>query len=72
MLSLWASLAVGADLVLLDEPTNNLDLAHLTLAREEILAGSSTRGCLVVSHDRDFLDALGARIVNVQSGRSHG
>jgi zinc transport system ATP-binding protein len=72
LLSLWASLAVGGDLVLLDEPTNNLDQAHLALAREEILSGSSTRGCLVVSHDRDFLAALGARIVNVQSGRSHG
>lgn len=72
LLHLWASLAVGADLVLLDEPTNNLDQAHLALAREEILAGSSARGCLVVSHDRDFLAGLGARVVNIAAGRAHG
>ena len=72
LLNLWASLAVGADLVLLDEPSNNLDQVHLALAREEILSGSNTRGCLVVSHDRDFLDALGARLINVATSVSNG
>ncbi len=48
----------GANLVLLDEPTNDLDLETLRVLEEALLdfAGSA----LVVSHDRFFLD----RIVN--------
>ncbi len=46
------------DLLLLDEPTNNLDLPAL-IWLEDFIAKSSA-GCLVVSHDRLFLD----RVVN--------
>lgn len=48
----------GANLVLLDEPTNDLDLQTLRVLEEALLAfvGSA----IVVSHDRFFLD----RIVN--------
>ena len=55
-LALWAILQAPADLVLLDEPTNNLDaagVAHLAGAlRERVAAGA---GVVLVSHDHDFV-----------------
>jgi ATPase subunit of ABC transporter with duplicated ATPase domains len=55
-LSLWAILHAPADLVLLDEPTNNLDtagVAHLVAhLRERAAMGA---GVLVVSHDHEFV-----------------
>lgn len=47
-----------AELLILDEPTNNLDLATV-----EVLVGALAEyrgGLLVVSHDDDFLTRLGA------------
>ena len=58
-LTLWAVLQAPADLVLLDEPTNNLDAAgvdHLAGALRG-LAGSGT-GIVVVSHDHEFVEAV--------------
>jgi ATPase subunit of ABC transporter with duplicated ATPase domains len=55
-LALWAVLQAPADLVLLDEPTNNLDAAgvtHLTGAlRKRVATGA---GIVLVSHDHDFV-----------------
>ncbi|HOW63372.1 MAG TPA: ATP-binding cassette domain-containing protein [Candidatus Contendobacter sp.] len=55
-LALWAILQAPADLVLLDEPTNNLDAAgveHLAGAlRERVARGA---GVVLVSHDHDFV-----------------
>ena len=48
-----------ATVLLLDEPTNNLDLASLEWLEGELLKTSST--CLIVSHDRRFLDRITAR-----------
>jgi ATPase subunit of ABC transporter with duplicated ATPase domains len=63
-LTLWAILQAPADLVLLDEPTNNLDLAgvaHLTAhLRDRAAAGS---GLLVVSHDAAFVEAVCDRVI---------
>jgi ATP-binding cassette subfamily F protein 3 len=50
----------------LDEPTNHLDLAART-ALEEMLSGF--QGALVcISHDREFLDGIVNRIVEVADG----
>jgi ATP-binding cassette subfamily F protein uup len=54
--SLARALAAGADLLLLDEPTNHLDIAAIE-ELEKIIA--SQRGaCLVISHDRRFLERV--------------
>lgn len=55
-LALWAILQAPADLVLLDEPTNNLDaagVAHLVTALHQRAASGC--GVVVVSHDHDFV-----------------
>jgi ATPase subunit of ABC transporter with duplicated ATPase domains len=63
-LALWAILQAPADLVLLDEPTNNLDtagVAHLASAlRARVAAGS---GIVLVSHDHDFVAQVCDQVV---------
>ena len=67
-LSLWAILHAPADLVLLDEPTNNLDaagVAHLVAhLRERAAMGASV---LVVSHDQAFVKVVCDRIVVMEA-----
>ena len=64
-LNLAQALMCPSDLLLLDEPTNHLDL-DTTLWREQWL--KRYPGTLVlISHDRDFLDQVIDRIVNVES-----
>lgn len=68
-LALWAVLETPADLVLLDEPTNNLDRAgveHLIRHLRDLAAGG--RGILVVSHDAAFVEAVCDRIVHLEPG----
>ena len=43
-----------ANLLVMDEPTNDLDVETLELLEEQLLAYSGT--LLLVSHDREFLD----------------
>lgn len=68
-LALWAILQAPADLVLLDEPTNNLDaagVAHLKAhLRERAKAGA---GIMVVSHDAAFVEAVCDRIIVLEAG----
>jgi ATPase subunit of ABC transporter with duplicated ATPase domains len=68
-LALWAILQAPADVVLLDEPTNNLDVAgvsHLGLAL--CRRAREGAGLLVVSHDHAFVDTVCHRIVSVGEG----
>lgn len=51
------------DMLLLDEPTNNLDLSAL-LWLEQFLA-STDMACIIVSHDRLFLDRLVRKIFEI-------
>jgi len=68
-LALWAILQAPADLVLLDEPTNNLDaagVAHLTAhLRERAEAGA---GMIVVSHDAAFVEGVCDRVLVLEAG----
>jgi ATP-binding cassette subfamily F protein uup len=60
----------GGNFLILDEPTNDLDLATMRVLEEAVLA---FRGCvLVVSHDRYFLDRVCDRIIAFEGhGRVH-
>src|SRR6185312_598203 len=53
-LMLARALARPSNLLVLDEPTNDLDLETLDLLQEMLAAYPGT--LLLVSHDRDFLD----------------
>jgi ATP-binding cassette, subfamily F, member 3 len=54
------------DLLVLDEPTNHLDLE--TIAWLETKLAELPGSLLFVSHDRDFIDAVADRIVEVAAG----
>ena len=63
-LTLWAVLLAPADLVLLDEPTNNLDSAgvdHLAGVLRR-LAGSGI-GLVLVSHDHEFVERVCDQVI---------
>ena len=64
-LNLARALFAPSDLLLLDEPTNHLDL-DAVIWLERYLTGY--RGTLLlVSHDRDFLDAVIERVLHFES-----
>jgi len=56
-------LCEGGNVLVLDEPTNDLDLASLRALEDALLAFPGT--ALVVSHDRWFLDRIATRIVHL-------
>ncbi|NJD24432.1 MAG: ABC-F family ATP-binding cassette domain-containing protein [Betaproteobacteria bacterium] len=67
-LALWAVLEAPADLVLLDEPTNNLDAAGTAHLAERLRARAARgAGIVVVSHDAGFVAAACHRVVNVDA-----
>ena len=55
-LNLARTLMARADLLLLDEPTNHLDLDAVLRLQEWLAAYPGT--VMLISHDRDFLDAV--------------
>ncbi|MBP5858073.1 ATP-binding cassette domain-containing protein [Marivibrio halodurans] len=67
-LMLARALAQPANLLVLDEPTNDLDLETLDLLQEMIADHPGT--VLLVSHDRDFLDRTVTATVNAE-GEGH-
>lgn len=67
LLSVWTALAGGADLVLLDEPTNNLDPSHTQALAAMLALQRQERAVLLVSHERAFLDAHCTRVVGLDS-----
>ena len=62
ILQVWASLAAPVDLVLLDEPTNNLDVATVALLEAAIRARPADRAIVIVSHDRRFVEGVASRV----------
>ena len=65
LLQVLACLLAPVDLVLLDEPTNNVDGQGVTYL-ERALAGVRThRTVLLVSHDRRFVEAVSDEIVEL-------
>ncbi len=60
-LALACALARPSNLLVLDEPTNDLDLETLDLLQEMLADYPGT--VLLVSHDRDFLDRVSTSVV---------
>ena len=54
----------GVDILLLDEPTNNLDLPALIWLENFLLKSKAT--CLIVSHDRRFLDKVASKVFEIE------
>jgi zinc transport system ATP-binding protein len=77
LLCVWAALAGRANLILLDEPTNNLDPEREALLTEMLIqirpvrpdASSAQpgpdRSVLLVSHERRFLDGACSRVIEL-------
>ena len=66
-LNLARALSCRADLLLLDEPTNHLDLDAVFWL--ESWLKKLPCALIVISHDRDFLDAVVDRIMAIEGGR---
>ena len=52
---------------LMDEPTNHVDIVGQERLEAEILTHEAT--CMLVSHDRYFVRAIGTRVLRIESGR---
>jgi len=68
-LSLARTLMCRSDLLLLDEPTNHLDLDTVIWLESWLKSYPGT--LLLISHDRDFLDAVTDAILHLDQGRLH-
>ena len=66
-LNLAQALMCRSDLLLLDEPTNHLDLDAVLWLEDWLRRYEGT--LLLVTHDRDFLDAVVDTIVHVDAGK---
>ena len=66
-LALARTLMCRSDLLLLDEPTNHLDLDAVIWLEGWIKAYRGT--LLLISHDRDFLDAVASHTLHLEQGR---
>ena len=66
-LNLARALSCRADLLLLDEPTNHLDLDAVFWLEQWLKNTPAT--LLLISHDRDFLDAVVGQILSIDLQR---
>ena len=66
-LNLARALMCRSDLLLLDEPTNHLDLDAIVWLEQWLLGYPGT--LLMISHDREFLDAVANAICQIEAQR---
>ena len=67
-LNVARALMCRSDLLLLDEPTNHLDLDAIVWLEGWLTAYPGT--LLLISHDREFLDRVVNRVVNIEHGKA--
>jgi ABC transport system ATP-binding/permease protein len=63
--ALALAFAMQPDLLLLDEPTNHLDIEGIERLEDLLL---KVPACIVITHDRAFLDRIALRIVELDRG----
>jgi len=68
-IALARALMCPSDLLMLDEPTNHLDLETVVWLEEWLQTYPGT--LLVISHDRDFLDAVIGEVLHIDHRRLH-
>ena len=67
--ALALALALEPDLLLLDEPTNHLDIRAIATLEELVNTQCrNQRSLIVITHDRQFLDNVSTRIVELDRG----
>ena len=64
--ALAQALVIEPEVLLLDEPTNHLDFESIAWLEEQVLAFQGA--VLFVTHDREFLQKLATRIVDLDRG----
>ncbi|MFZ3216602.1 MAG: ABC-F family ATP-binding cassette domain-containing protein [Candidatus Acidiferrales bacterium] len=69
-LAIAEALVQGPDILLLDEPTNHLDLAGIKWL--EALLQNASFACVVVSHDRYFLENVADQMVELDRAYEDG
>ena len=67
-LNVAQALMCRSDLLLLDEPTNHLDLDAILWLEKWLLEYPGT--LLLIAHDREFLDRIANRIVNIEHAKA--
>ena len=60
-------LGSGSSILLADEPTTNLDMDGISMLEGKLLQYEGA--LLLISHDREFLDKLCTRIIEIEEGR---
>ncbi|RMD02495.1 ABC-F type ribosomal protection protein [Clostridium autoethanogenum] len=65
-LSIAAELSKNSSLLLADEPTSNLDYKSIKVLKEKF---SKVETIVLISHDRDFMDTLCNKIIEIRNGK---
>lgn len=65
LLQIWACLGSGADIIILDEPTNNLDPESITIVHEGLQQLQPHQAALLVSHEATFIQQACTRVQEI-------